>query len=222
MPEKKSFYFLNKWSEGKIQWKSAFQSRSFTIQIIVTVLSGILLALFAPLFLRYIQGIEGVYLYDVVLDHIPARNVSPYIFICLYTLLAFSIVQLSYRPLLLLKALQAYLLLTVMRGFCIYLFPLEPHPALVPLVDPLIDRFFYEQVIVTKDLFFSGHVSILSLLCLVLPSGRDKKVASLLTLVVAILLLVQHAHYTIDVLVAPLAAWIAWKLVEKMANKSAA
>ncbi|MDB5256485.1 MAG: hypothetical protein JWM14_1180 [Chitinophagaceae bacterium] len=197
----------------KLKWKQAWLSPTFRIQWMATLLAGIALAISAPIFLNFIQTVHGVYIKDPLLNYLPPHDLSKYIFILLYTLLALSVIQLSFQPLLLLKALQAYILLTIMRGFCIYLFPLEPDKKIIPLVDPLIDNLFYQQTIITKDLFFSGHISTMTLLFLILPSSFTKKIAGVLTLVVALLILVQHVHYTIDVLAAPLAAWLAYYLV---------
>lgn len=216
MRKKESYLSLYSWSEWKERWRLALHSRSFILQSVSTLLAGLVVVLIIPPFLLFIQSIPGHYINDPLLKELPAYDVSLYIFICLYALLLVAVVQLSFHPVLSLKALQAYLLLTVMRGCSIYLFPLEPPVAIIPLVDPVIEHFFYEKVVITKDLFFSGHTSMLSLLCLVIPFGWTKRVALLITLLVAALLLVQHVHYTIDVLAAPLAAWLAWKVAESI------
>lgn len=216
MQKKESYSSLYSWSEWKQAWQLALHSRLFILQGIATLIVGLVVVLIIPSFLRFIQNIQGNYINDALLNELPAYDVSAYIFICLYAMVIVTIVQLSFHPDLALKVVQAYLLLTVMRGCSIYLFPLEPHAAIIPLVDPLIDHFFYKQVVITKDLFFSGHASTLFLFCLVIPSGWTRKIGLLITLLVAALLLVQHVHYTIDVLAAPLAAGLAWKLVGKI------
>jgi membrane-associated phospholipid phosphatase len=68
---------------------------------------------------------------------------------------------------------------------------------------------------VTKDLFFSGHTSTVFLLFLCLPGKIDKKLALIVTMIVGSLLLVQHVHYTLDVLGALLFAWIAFWTARK-------
>ncbi|MEO6133412.1 MAG: phosphatase PAP2-related protein, partial [Saprospiraceae bacterium] len=54
-----------------------------------------------------------------------------------------------------------------------------------------------------KDLFFSGHVSTMTLLVLVEKKEWIKWVKAVFTLAIGILLAWQHVHYTIDLVVAP-------------------
>jgi membrane-associated phospholipid phosphatase len=85
---------------------------------------------------------------------------------------------------------------------------------LIGLVDP-ISNFFYGEKFVTRDLFFSGHTSTVFLIFLCLPGSRDKKIALAVTIIVGFLLLVQHVHYTLDVLGALLFAWIAYRIARR-------
>jgi membrane-associated phospholipid phosphatase len=100
----------------------------------------------------------------------------------------------------------------------ITLVPLDPPAGLIPLVDPL-SNFFYGDKFVTKDLFFSGHTSSVFLLCLTIPGRTDKKLALIATFIVGFLLLVQHVHYTLDILGGFLFAWIAYKLATRLVQR---
>jgi hypothetical protein len=77
----------------------------------------------------------------------------------------------------------------------------------VHLIDP-ITGIFYGNAVITKDLFYSGHTSTMVLVLLCLEKRIDKIVASIALIVVMILLLVQHIHYTIDVVAAPVFVYI--------------
>jgi membrane-associated phospholipid phosphatase len=103
----------------------------------------------------------------------------------------------------------------------ITLVPLDPPAGLIGLVDP-IGNFFYGKSYVTKDLFFSGHTSTVFLLYLCLPGRKDRMIALAVTALVAFLLLVQHVHYTLDVLGALLFASIAFWLARKTVLRSPA
>ena len=94
----------------------------------------------------------------------------------------------------------AFIFLSIFRVLTILLVPLDPPGGLITLVDPL-SNFFYGAKFVTKDLFFSGHTSTVFLLFLTIPGKTDKKLALIATFIVGLLLLVQHVHYTLDVLV---------------------
>lgn len=52
----------------------------------------------------------------------------------------------------------------------------------------------------TKDLFFSGHTSNMLLLALCFERKNDKLLGFAATTLVAVMVLFQHVHYTIDVL----------------------
>ena len=197
----------------KSNWKQAWQIPAFRIHAIAAWIAGMLLALSAPGFLGYIQTVPGTTLQDTLLNHIPAHDMSWYTFTLLYVLIILVVIQLAFQPVLLIKGLQAYILLNLMRACCIYFFPLEPDQNIIPLVDPIIDHFFYQKVVITKDLFFSGHVSAMTLLCLISPSAYTKKLAIVFTSLVAAFIIVQHVHYTIDIIAAPIAAWIAHYIV---------
>jgi hypothetical protein len=49
-----------------------------------------------------------------------------------------------------------------------------------------------------------------------LPNKMERNIALLLTAILVVLLLVQHVHYSLDILAAPLATWIAIKLAKRL------
>jgi hypothetical protein len=83
----------------------------------------------------------------------------------------------------------------------IYLFPLETPPGIITLIDPLSNH-FYGVPFITKDLFFSGHVSTLFLMFLCQKNKYFKFYTLISCLCVGILVLIQHIHYSIDVIFA--------------------
>jgi len=89
--------------------------------------------------------------------------------------------------------------------------PLDPPVGLIPLSDP-VTGIFYGESNITKDLFFSGHTATVTLMFLCLQKKNDKIVAFTAIIILAVLLLVQHVHYTIDILAAPLIVYSLFRL----------
>ncbi|MBL0745334.1 phosphatase PAP2-related protein [Chryseolinea lacunae] len=190
----------------KDNWKNAWASPDFRKHFIVTLSILVLMVAFIDHFFYYIQSRDGHPLRDVVLDWLPADDVSNYIFASLYIGVIIAMGSALRYPEALLTGLQAYGYLTLMRMCTLYFIPLEPHPAIVSLEDPFIGYLFYDKIEITKDLFFSGHVSTICLLVITAP-GRNLRIFLILdTILLAGLMLVQHAHYTVDILAAPLFA----------------
>ena len=110
-----------------------------------------------------------------------------------------------------------YVLLLVSRLICISLVPLNLPRGLINLHDPITDIFYGNQLI-TKDLFYSGHTATMFLIFLCLKNKYDKAFALFATIAIAILLLVQHIHYTIDVVAAPFFTYLLYLLSKKIDN----
>jgi len=95
-----------------------------------------------------------------------------------------------------------------------YLFTLEPPVAIIPLVDPIVNIIAYGGEVFNKDLFFSGHIATLTLFVLFEERPLPKMVLIINTIIVAVLILIQRVHYTIDVVVAPLVVVVVYKLLK--------
>jgi hypothetical protein len=83
----------------------------------------------------------------------------------------------------------------------------------------LAEFFIYgENIAITKDLFFSGHTATMVFVCFFLPDMRERKIAIGLTIVLVIFLLIQHVHYSLDILAAPLATWMSIRLAKYLVS----
>ena len=171
-----------------------------------------------PVFFQAIERRHGVLLNDPVLSTLPPHNVSLALFIIIWSISLLSLVRAAQTPNMFLTFLWSYIFLCVFRTLTITLVPLDPPVGLIGLVDPL-SNFFYGKNFVTRDLFFSGHTSTVFLLYLCLPGKADKKLALMATACVGFLLLVQHVHYTLDVLGGVLFAWLSWQIARRTVLK---
>ncbi len=154
-----------------------------------------------PFFFQYIQQRSGIVINDAVLDAVPASDVSIPIFIFIWSsavLILFTAIQ---NPETLSIFMLAYVQLSLIRIMSISIFPLQTPPGLIPLTDPLANH-FYGVNFITKDLFFSGHTSALFLMFLCQKNKVFRYYTLLASVCVGMLVLVQHVHYTIDVIFA--------------------
>jgi membrane-associated phospholipid phosphatase len=93
-----------------------------------------------------------------------------------------------------------------------YSVPLEAPVTLIPLNDPFVQLFGTGQIL-EKDLFFSGHTATLFLLFLISDNKILKLFFLISTLFVAVSVLLQHVHYSVDVIAAPFFAFASYKIV---------
>jgi len=103
----------------------------------------------------------------------------------------------------------SYVFVSLFRALAITFIPLNPPVGLVQLIDPLSNT-FYGHAIITKDLFFSGHTSTIFLIFLTLKKKEDKILALAATFFLAILLMLQHIHYAVDILAAPAFTYLSY------------
>lgn len=197
-------------------WRISWKDAGFKLRLIAGGTLLVLIFLALPSFFQYIESRKGTVLNDWVLAMIPAKDVSIPIMILIWGMIGLFTFRVIAKPQLFLKFLIAYVLITSTRCLTIYLVPLAPPINMIELTDPLTGVFYGGQSI-SKDLFYSGHTSLLFLIYLCTEKRIDKYLAAACTLAVGILLLVQHVHYTADVLFAPLFATIAYRLAEKWA-----
>jgi len=191
----------------KQSWKEFFNSpvkRSAFIGggIVITAIIFVL-----PPFFHKIESRKGIVLDDWLLAALPSHNFSIAIFSILYLMGALMAYRAIHKPILFLQYVWTLIFVLIARFISIELVPLDPPVGLVQLNDP-VNEIFYGHITVVKDLFFSGHTATLMLIFLSLEKRSEKIVALCAMVLVMILLLIQHIHYTIDVLAAPVIVYV--------------
>jgi hypothetical protein len=192
-------------------WPDAWRDSRFRIRLVLTVPALALVLAILARFLDRTEARPGVVLPDPVLSLLTPRDLTWLIFGLIYLGLFFGVARLGTEPRRFVVALQAYVVMVLFRIATMGVTPLEAPPGMIPLHDPLV-RLFGPGKLLTKDLFFSGHTSTLFLLFLAVPGRRSKALFLFCTAAVAVCVLWQHVHYTIDVLVAPLFAYASFRL----------
>jgi len=205
--------------KGARGWIGAWEQTNFRWQLGLGLLLGICLAFGMPHYFAFIEARHGLVLADPLLARLPAFDTSWITFTIIYFSILVAMIHLGRRPLAFVQVLWSYCIMHLIRICTLWLAPLDPPIGLVLLHDPIVDTLFYPTNPITKDLFFSGHTATLMLLSLGVQRGWLRRMLLIATATVGFLVLVQHAHYTSDVLAAPVFAglsfWLAGKLLEK-------
>ena len=195
-------------------WTNALRSGGFRNQLFLTLLFFAACSMHNFHYLRLWQARPGLQINDVVLNQLPPHDFSIAIFLLEYTTMLIVTFITIQHPDRFVKGLQMFGLIIFARTMCIYFFPLEPPRDMILLDDPMASFFLHSKdVFVTKDLFYSGHISALALLMLISPNKYVKSWALFATVVVGTLILWQHVHYTLDIVFAPVASFVCYKFV---------
>jgi membrane-associated phospholipid phosphatase len=165
-----------------------------------------------PFFYPHIQKRKGAVLNDWLLARIPPHNVSVLIFALIWGMVLLIVIRAISRPSIFITACWTLVFVFLLRFVTISMVALDPPAGLIPLADPLSNVFYGHNAAITKDLFFSGHTANMLLFYLCLQKPRDKRIALIAAFAVACLLLVQHVHYTIDILAGVVIVYACYRL----------
>lgn len=200
-------------------WSELWKNQAFKKKTLVYSSLLIAILVILPFFFSAIEKRNGIQLNDPILQLIPAVDVSLATFLVIWSMTLFLWVRLLQDPSLFLVTLCSMVLLFLSRLISISLLPLDPPVGLIPLKDPIVNLFYGgTDVFITKDLFYSGHTSTQFLFFLCLKKRRDKLIALAASLAVAALVLVQHVHYTIDVVFAFVFTWPIYLIGKRLAK----
>jgi hypothetical protein len=203
----------------KKNWKQTWAIPKKRTQIIVGTVFMLLIVYTLPFFFNQIEKRKGYQIHDWLLAQVPAHNVSVLIFAIIWSMILLIMIRAVYHPSIYIHYCWALMLVCLARLGCIALVALEPPIGLIPLTDPLTGVFYGESLI-TKDLFFSGHTATLTLIFLCLQKRNDKIAALIATIAVACLLVVQHIHYSIDILAAPVFTYASYRFTRYFLRNS--
>jgi hypothetical protein len=193
-------------------WRTLVRQPRFLCQGGLTVLLLVLSMRICAEFMLYAQARPGAELADPILNAVGPIRLRWPIFAVLWSSVIAGGYCLAKDPPRLLMGLQACALLIALRTIALYLVPLAPLPSIIPLADP-VAIYFGTGTLVTKDLFFSGHTSVMFLLFLSTNSARMKWFLLAGTVFVGVGVVLQHVHYSGDVYAAPFFAYGSWRLV---------
>lgn len=113
---------------------------------------------------------------------------------------------------------QTYTLMVLFRIVAMYLVPLDPPEGCIDLQDPVVFVLGTGQKVV-KDLFFSGHTATAFMLFLVAKNKYLKSYFLAATFIVGISVILQKAHYTIDVYVGIIFSYASYQIIKSLHKK---
>jgi len=182
-------------------WSEAWASSLFRKKVIIGILLFPSILLILPTFFSKIEARQGIVLNDWLLQRIPSMDFSVVIFILVWSTSLLILVRCIQKPAIFLMTIYFLIIITLLRIITISIIPLDPPNGLIILKDPITSLSYGgSSVFITKDLFFSGHTANLFMFYLCLQKKRDKLFALSTSLLVGSLVLVQHVHYSIDVI----------------------
>lgn len=202
-------------------WRIALKEPRFRVHALLTAVALIMILVSLARFLEANEARPGVVLPDPLLALFRPVDITWLTFTLIYGCLFTAIYFFASDPKRLLMAIQGYVLLVLVRIVAMSLVPLEPPPAMISLKDPFVEFFGGMAKTLDKDLFFSGHTSTLFLLYLMTVRRIPKLVFLFCTLGVAVCVILQHAHYAIDVFAAFFFSYGAYRIVVKANDEQA-
>src|SRR3990167_1553236 len=167
-----------------------------------------LLLYILPIYFNYIQHRSGAMIDDPLLKliYLNQHDLSALINILTYSSILITFIWLCNHPERLLISIIAYILIVSMRILCIYLLPLEPPIGDIAIYDPIA----YGGNIITKDLFFSGHIATLALCFLLLKNSILRNTIAIFTILILVSIIFQRNHYIIDIVIAPFISYASY------------
>jgi hypothetical protein len=202
----------------KENWRKFWKKGVNKVQLPVTVVVLFLTLHFFAQLLNFVEQRQGVILDDPVLNLFNPVRLDWLIFSLIYLSILTGLLFLLKYPKYFLIAIQSYILMDLFRMLSMYVTPLDPPLGTLDLQDPLI-FVVGTGTVITKDLFFSGHTSTMFLLSLTAINKKLKVFFLISTFLVGFLVILQKAHYAIDVIVAPFYAYCSYKIIYYIQKK---
>ncbi len=201
-----------------ISWSEAWQEPRFRNKTIIALLLVAIILIALPTFFAFIEKREGMVLQDYVLDAIPAIDVSIPTFVIIWSVVVLVFYRIYQNPRLFLLIAYGFILMCLARILTISLLPLNPPAGIITLKDPIANiAYGGNGIFITKDLFYSGHTGNMFLFFLCLEAKWDKIIALTASFLIGLLVLIQHIHYSIDVIAAFIFTYFIYLAAKKLA-----
>jgi len=192
-------------------WGEQLSDKSFRVRFGLTFFFLALALCALAKFLPYNETRPGFSMDDPFLGTFAPVKVTWLTFGLIYLALVIALFSLSFHPEKMLLAMQSYTVVALLRLITISFLPLNAPASIIPLKDPVVE-FFGGGETLLRDLFFSGHTATMFLFFLTCPTKKLRWIYLACTVLVAACVLIQHVHYTIDVIAAPVFAYTGYRI----------
>jgi membrane-associated phospholipid phosphatase len=187
-----------------------------------TVLSSLIFVILcAVIFTQFLAWNEsrannhGFVFDDPVYGVLPLKDLSMWIFTLTYGAIILYAILNRQEHYFFSRAVISYSFILLFRIPSMLILPLKVHPDLIFLQDPFLNDIVYPSKIV-NDLFFSGHVALVSALAIL---SKIKWPFIAIAFLLALSLLVQRVHYSIDILASVPFAWLSVRISQSLLLK---
>jgi hypothetical protein len=200
----------------KKNWRNALYNKAFKTDLLIGLLLLSIVFVFTYFYFDYIEHLpNGTALDDFVLRKLPARDVSSLIVFFEVSTVILLFARFSTNPVMFITFLMSFILVYIVRDVTIGITQLRAPAGIIELKDPLAGM-VYRYRFITRDLFYSGHVSFVFLIYLCSNNKVDKYYTLCAVFFIGILLLIQHAHYVIDVISAPFFSFVCFWIAKRI------
>lgn len=194
-----------------LSFKSLKHSKSLVVLMILSTIAVVTMLSWTKSFLAYNESRPGWHLYDPIINWIvPVKLCTP-IFIATYSCIVIGLLCCMTSPKKIIRVNLTIFSLLIYRIICMYLVPLEPPSGIIPLEDWLLMNTTYSNKLMIKDLFFSGHTASVATLVYLVEHKVLSRFLLFMSVVIGTMLIVQHVHYTVDVLAAYVFAHVSFR-----------
>ncbi len=196
------------------RWKEALNNRQFLLELPTFSIICFVMLYYSPLWMSLVENQQGKILYDPILDALPAIDCSIAIMTIVYGSMFLSLSVLLTQPMKFMHAVKTFYIVVTLRYLLIYIIALEPHPSIILLKDPFLAMIVYDSQAITKDLFFSGHMSTICMAFIFMPYKPLKYLLLVACISLGLLLMIQHVHYSYDVFAAIIITWGGYRIAQ--------
>jgi hypothetical protein len=198
---------------GFHDWRNEFLEHRYLILMSLAIVAG-------AAFLDYFSGVyvsttEAATVPDLILDHIGPVDAS-FFYVYGYLTLCFALFlyPLFFRVRTLHVVVSQFSLLVMLRAVFVMLTHLQTPPGAIPAHFPWI----FQGISFQNDMFFSGHTAV-PFLGFFLYKGKVRYFFLLGSIFMAIVVLLTHSHYSIDVFSAFFLTYCSYKMGNVVLNK---